>query len=145
MQIKFKKLHPDAKAPFRAHPDDRGADLFAVDIENIMIGATVAFRVKSGIALEYPPGIDGEVRARSSIYKTGWILSNGVGTIDHSYRGEITAVFYIAADGAGYEVGDRFAQLVIPGVDPRDIEFVEVNELSKTERGCGGYGSTGIR
>lgn len=141
--IKFKKLHKDAKAPFRAHPEDRGADLTCVTA-NFVDGC---WKYGSGLAFEFPDGLDAEVRSRSSIHKTGLILSNGVGTIDNGYRGEVKGVFYPIIDSRygfdPYKVGDRFAQMIIPGVDPRDIVFKEVNQLSETVRGAGGYGSTG--
>lgn len=98
----------------------------------------------TGIAIEIPEGYEGEIRARSSIYKTGLILSNGVGTIDSDYRGEIMAKFYesdIIGGGTPYNVGDRIAQLLIKPVE--SPEFVEVSELSDTQRGEGSYGSTG--
>ena len=88
-----------------------------------------------------------DVRSRSSILKTGMWLSNGVGTIDATYRGPISMVFYKMADepdGTEYQVGDRVGQIVFPQVPIDDIKLVEVDELSDTERGDRGYGSTGI-
>lgn len=137
----------EPKTPFHGHEDDRGFDLVCVHYEKV---SEYVWRYHSGLAFAFPDGIDAEVRARSSIYKTGMILSNGIGTIDHGYTGEVQAVFYeiIPAQLDGqeskrYRSGDRFCQLVIPGIDPRRIVFEEVQELPKTSRGAGGYGSTG--
>lgn len=146
--IKFKKIRQsgwlEPQAPFHAHEDDRGFDLTCVAIDRV---EEYVWRYHSGLAFAFPEGIDGEVRARSSIYKTGLILSNGVGTIDHGYTGEVQAVFYeifsTMISDKMYEPGERFCQLVIPGVDPRQIVFEEVEELPTTTRGAGGYGSTG--
>jgi dUTP pyrophosphatase len=83
-----------------------------------------------------------DFRPRSSVWQTGMVLSNCTGTIDESYTGEISAVFYhIMPNMPKYEVGDRIGQIKIGVTFP--IEFVEVEELDKTARGDGGYGSTG--
>lgn len=140
--IRYKKLSEKAQAPWHAHEDDRGFDLFATS----KVYENGVFKFGCGLAFEFPEGIDAELRARSSVYKTGLILSNGVGTIDHGYRGEVMAVFYsapVVIPVSDYNIGDRFAQIVIPGVDPRNVIFEEVEELSNTARGEGGYGSTG--
>ena len=92
--------------------------------------------------MEIPEGYEGEIRPRSSVHKTGMILSNCVGTIDSGYRGEIMAVFWkIPFIGKPYKVGDRIMQILIKPVP--DVKFMEAETLSKTERGTGGYGSTG--
>jgi dUTP pyrophosphatase len=85
----------------------------------------------------------GLVFPRSSVYKTGFSLTNCVGVIDSDYRGEIMAKFadtYLG-DVEGYEVGDRICQMIIMPVP--EVEYVEADKLSSTERGAGGYGSTG--
>ena len=146
--IPFVKLrNPDAcwtepEEPFHAHHDDRGFDLTCVCCEIIAPGI---YRYHSGLAFQFPDGYDAILRARSSVYKTGMILSNGTGTIDHGYIGEVQAVFYVICKPVTqiYTEGDRFAQLIIPGIDPRLVEFKEVEVLQATERGSGGYGSTG--
>lgn len=128
--------------PFHGHHDDRGFDLTCVGYEEITPGI---YRYHSGLAFQFPDGYDAILRARSSVYKTGMILSNGTGTIDHGYTGEVQAVFYVICKPVTqiYVEGDRFAQLIIPGIDPRLVEFKEVDVLQATERGSGGYGSTG--
>lgn len=83
-----------------------------------------------------------DLRPRSSIWKTGMVLSNCIGTIDELYRGEVSAVFYhLMPNMPKYEVGDKIGQIKLGFTLP--IKFVEVEELSETERGNGAYGSTG--
>ena len=138
LEVRFKKLDPEAKAPYQATPGSAGFDLTAVSSENVEDSWHI--RYGTGLAVEIPAGHVGLVFPRSSVYKTKLLLSNGVGVIDSDYRGEITAVF---AKGSGdeYKVGDRIAQLVIMPIPA--VKFVEAEELSETERGAGGYGSTG--
>lgn len=82
-----------------------------------------------------------DLRPRSSIWKTGMVLSNSVGTVDELYNGEISAVFYhLMTDMPKYKIGDRIAQCKLGFTVP--MEFVEVDKLDETERGDGGYGST---
>ena len=83
-----------------------------------------------------------DLRPRSSIYKTGMVLSNAVGTVDDLYRGEVSAIFYhVFTEMPRYRVGDRIGQIKLGFTLP--IEFEEVDELGRTLRGDGGYGSTG--
>jgi dUTP pyrophosphatase len=93
-----------------------------------------------GISVEIPKGFVGLIFPRSSIRKYDLILSNAVGVIDSGYRGELQATFKKTGLHK-YEVGDRGAQLMI--IPYPEVEFVEVDELSDTERGEGGFGSTG--
>ena len=138
--IRFKKLHPDAKAPYQATPGSAGFDLTAVSVEPVEEYFWAA-RYGTGLAVEIPEGHVGLVFPRSSIYKTEQSLPNCVGVIDSDYRGEITAVFSKGAQDRAYKVGDRIAQLVIMPIPA--VRFVEAEELTETERGAGGYGSTG--
>lgn len=129
--------------PFHAHEDDKGFDLFCVGIEAL---APKIWRLYSGLHFQFPEGIDAELRMRSSVYKHRMFLSDGVGTIDHGYRGEVNGVFYQLDDDSSrlYKPGDRFAQLIIPGVNPKEIEFIEVYEFTdQTKRGSKGFGSSG--
>lgn len=139
MQIKIKKLHKNAKIPRYAKPGDAGMDLTAT--ERIIKDSQVF--VKFGIAMEIPEGYVGLIFPRSSIYKTGLNLSNSVGVIDSCFRGEICAVFNIGvvSGASSYDVGDRCAQIII--MPYPQVEFEEVEELSETERGSGGFGSSG--
>ena len=97
-------------------------------------------KYKFGIAIEIPNGYVGLLFPRSSVYKKRQVLSNCVGVIDAGFRGEISVVM-IGTSHESYKVGERAAQLIIMPF-PK-IEFEEVQELSETERGSGGYGSTG--
>jgi len=143
MQIKFKKLHPDAVAPKQGTPGSAGFDLTACRVEHLYAdyGHFMA-RYHSGIAVEIPNGYVGLIFPRSSVCKTSLRLTNAVGVIDSDYRGEITGVFDNDIPGENiYHPGERFAQLVIVPIP--EVEYVEVEELTPTERGAGGYGSTG--
>ena len=139
MKIKMKKLHPDAVIPRYAKAGDAGLDLTAVEI--VTDGSLLTY--KTGLAVEIPNGYVGLLFPRSSVYKTGQTLTNCVGVIDSGYRGEIMMKFSFSPQGSEYEVGDRIGQLLI--MPYPKVEFVEVDELSKTSRGSGGYGSTGFK
>lgn len=137
--VRFKKIGVDAVDPVRSYRDDAGYDLTAVSVERIGL---FRYRYGTGIAMEIPTGYEGECRPRSSIFRTGMWLSNSPGTIDAGYRGEIMAVFYaIPFFARPYKIGDRIMQLLIKPVPP--VEFMEVYNLSSSDRGKGGYGSTG--
>lgn len=137
MQIRFKKMHPMAKAPTQGTAGAAGYDLMAVDYSKEK--EVDAWSYRTGIAVEIPAGYVGLITPRSSIYRTGSMLCNSVGVIDSDYRGEITAKF--TGSTKPYNVGERICQLLIVPVEV--VEFTRVDELSETERGTGGYGSTG--
>ena len=148
MKVRVKKLHPNAVLPYKqeGHDNDFCYDCVAVSCEEI---APNVYRYGLGLAFEIIredgkseiiTDIDG--RPRSSVWKTGMILSNCVGTIDEPYRGEVAAIFYhILPDMPKYEVGDRVIQICLNKTE--NIEFEEVDDLSETVRGTGGFGSTG--
>jgi len=138
MKIKMKKLHPDAVIPRYAKPGDAGMDLTAVWMNQEMDLVTYG----TGLAAEIPGGHVGLLFPRSSIYKTKMVLTNCVGVIDSGYRGEIMMKFKMTDNRTMYSVGDRIGQLVI--MPYPKVEFEEVDELSETSRGSGGYGSTGV-
>lgn len=149
MEVKIKKLHPNAVIPTYAKDGDAGMDLTAVTKSydrdgNIVYG--------TGLAFEIPKGYVGLVFPRSSISNLDITMSNCVGVIDSGYRGEVTAKFKpamlfnreqrpIILNNRIYEVGERVAQIII--IPYPQITFVEADELSETERGAGGYGSSG--
>lgn len=163
MLVRFKRLHPDAVVPFKKYPEDFCYDVVATSEQEIApnvwkYGIGLAFEIQGKPEdlvvenefgkelLRIPQGRDWNVsidlRPRSSIYKTGMLLSNAVGTIDELYRGEVSAVFYHVFPGMPrYRVGDRIGQIKLGFTLP--IEFEEVDELGRTLRGDGGYGSTG--
>ena len=143
MKVNIKKLNEKAVVPSYAKNGDAGMDLVATSI----IGETLgSITYGLGIALEIPEGFVGLVFPRSSIRKTNLQLSNSVGLIDSGYRGELQATFNKVqgidnVERENYKVGDRVCQIMI--IPYPTIEFEEVNELSNTERGEGGFGSTG--
>lgn len=141
--IPYKKIRRNACAPFHAHDNDAGWDLSVSKIRLDDTGRMITYGC--GLAFDFSSVGFADVRSRSSVYKHNLMLSNGVGTIDAGYRGEVTGVFYLMhGDCKLYRYGDRFLQLVFPNLSPDDtVEFVEVESLNETSRGVGGYGSTG--
>lgn len=143
MEIKFKKLDPRAVTPVRAHDTDAGFDLVATQITTELNECGQLILVyHTGIAVEIPKGYFALLVPRSSIAKKSLILTNCAGVIDAGYRGEIMAKFRSTTDvvPAVYKEGERFAQLLI--LPSPDITFTETLELSTSDRGEGGYGST---
>jgi len=138
MKVKIKKLHPDAVIPSYAKAGDAGMDLTAVSAVNDN-GRHITYH--TGLAVEIPKGYVGLLFPRSSVYKTDMALSNCVGVIDSGYRGELMMKFAFNDNSKLYEVGERVGQLII--MPYPQVEFEEVQELSSTDRGEGGYGSTG--
>ena len=140
MRVRIKKLNPNAVIPKYAKDNDAGLDLVATTIKE---NTTFQITYGLGIALEIPDGFVGLIFPRSSIRNTELILSNSVGVVDAGYRGELQATFNKSngLDSIAYKVGDRVCQLII--IPHPIIELEEVNELNNTERGTGGFGSTG--
>lgn len=141
MNLKIKKLHPDAIVPNYAHPGDAGLDLFSVEETSIEPGAS--HMVKTGISIELPPGTEGQVRPRSGLaLKHQITLLNSPGTIDEGYRGEV-GVIVINHGKETFDVakGMKIAQLLVKPV--LRVEVTVVDDLSDTARGAGGFGSTG--
>ena len=165
MKVKIKKTHPDAVVPYKTHKLDFCYDCVAVSEEEV---APNVWKYGLGIALQVERlwevigeygntnqehvwfdfkklvgNISIDARPRSSIWKTGMILSNCEGTIDELYTGEISAVFYhVMPNMPRYKVGQKVVQIKLGATLP--MEFVEVDELDETERGANGYGSTGV-
>jgi len=152
--LKFKKLHPEATLPKYAHEGDAGMDIFSIGHVELPNGIPVL--IKTGLAAEIPDGYELQVRSRSGLALKGVSVENAPGTIDSKYRGEIGVIltfrndkqFRHTTDGGTsrqewYNVnkGDKIAQLVLSPVTFAEVE--EVQELSVTDRGSGGFGSTG--
>lgn len=148
MEVKIKKLVENAVIPKYAHSTDAGLDLTAVSKEN----KNGVYIYGTGLAIEIPEGYVGLIFPRSSNYKQDLWLTNCVGVIDSGYRGEIKFMFKdvltnkILTPGEydehkTWEVGDRVGQLII--MPYPSINLVEVNDLSNSDRGEGGFGSTG--
>ena len=138
--VKVKKLVPEAVIPSYSKVGDAGMDLTITrEIENTSFSVSYGF----GIAMEIPQGYVGLVFPRSSVRNQDLILSNCVGVIDSGYRGELQATFKKTngLDSIKYKVGERGGQIII--LPYPTIYMTEVPELSDTERGSGGFGSTG--
>ena len=160
MKVKLLKMDEKAVTPFKKYDTDFCYDMVAVSEEEI---APNVWKYRLGLAMQVERGIEEiikvkkhkeyfdflfseiklsiDIRARSSVWKTGMVLSNCIGTVDEDFTGEVSAVFYhVLPNMPRYKVGDRVCQMKIGFTLP--IEFEYVDELSKTERADGGYGST---
>jgi len=157
MKVKFKKLHPNAKLPSYAKPGDAGMDLCAcLDMINwskvmnpedyaIYVAPGTIELIPIGLSMELPPGYEAQIRPRSGLaLKEGITVLNSPGTIDEGYRGPVGIILINhLQSNFSFKVtnGMKIAQMVIKPVERAEIE--EVEELSDTERGQGGFGSTG--
>ncbi len=151
MEVKIKKLYKDSRIPTKAHTTDAGYDLYAYSKSYDEDGNVV---YGSGVAMEIPKGYVGLIFPRSSNAQKDLLLSNSVGVIDSGYRGEISFKFkpsnviekpdlaYIPERIRKYGVDERIGQIII--MPYPEIEFAEVEELSASDRGTGGYGSSGV-
>lgn len=144
MEVKFETLLYDAKEPTYGTADSAGADLYAAGLDEalpILPGETKV--IHTGICVEIPKGYVGLVFARSGMAtKRGLAPANKVGVIDSDYRGEIMVALYNhGCEFEHVEPGERIAQLVV--VPFVHCDFKQVDELSETDRGNGGFGSTG--
>lgn len=143
MKVKIKKLCDNAVMPTKAHATDAGFDLYCTSKEVDWDKRQIICH--TGLAFEIPEGFVGLLFPRSSVSNKPLIMANSVGVIDSCYRGEVTAKFNITdmrQSGMNhYQVGNKVAQIII--IPYPEIEFEEADELSETDRGTGGYGSTG--
>lgn len=145
MKVRIKKLNENAVIPYKTYDKDFCYDVVAVSEEEI---APNVWKYGLGLAFqlvrdnEFKGNLSIDFRPRSSVYKTGMVLSNCTGTVDELFTGEVSAVFYhIFPNMERYKVGDRIGQIKLGITLP--MEFEEVQELSETERGGNSYGSTG--
>lgn len=142
MIVYFKKLCPDAVTPMKAHQSDAGFDLTAISAawdKNVTY-----LEYNTGICIEIPKGHVGLIFQRSSVSNVSQILSNCVGVIDSGYRGEIKFRFKDIINGVPqrrYVPGEKIGQLIIMPIP--EIELIETENLSESDRGTGGFGSTG--
>lgn len=149
MKVKVKKLNENAVIPFKTYEKDFCYDVVAVSEEEVApnvwkYGIGLAFQIdRDSLFAHRYLNLSIDLRPRSSVWKTGMVLSNCVGTIDELYTGEVSAVFYhVFPNMERYKVGQRIGQIKIGTTMP--IEFVVVDELDETERNSGSYGSTGV-
>ena len=142
MTLRFRKIHPDAVLPAYAHPSDAGMDVRSV--EDLTIAPGKRALVHTGLVMLLPPMYEAQVRPRSGLaLKSGVTVLNTPGTIDSGYRGEVGVILANFGD-ADFHVrkGDKIAQIVIAPVTQPEI--VETTEVDETDRGSGGFGSTGV-
>ncbi len=143
MQIKIKKLSPKASLPEYAHGPLEDAGLDVRSIEATVLVPNVPFAVSTGLALEIPSGYEVQLRPRSGLaLKHAITLANSPATIDPGYRGELKVIM-INLGKAPYEIkdGDRIAQMVVSKYE--DISWEELTDLADSNRGHGGFGSSG--
>ena len=143
MNVRILRLKPTAQLPTYQTSGAAAADLRACIDEPIVLEKGQRYIVPTGIALQLPEGYEAQVRARSGLSaKYGLTLANGIGTIDADYRGEVGVIMInLGDDTFTIEPGMRIAQMAI--VEAKQAIFTEVSELDETDRGEGGYGSTG--
>ena len=141
MTLKFKRIHPDAALPAYAHPGDAGMDVKST--ADITIPAGGRSLVPTGLVMMLPPMYEAQVRPRSGLaLKHGVTVLNTPGTIDSGYRGEVGVILFNSSDSDFHVAkGDKIAQIVIAPVTRADI--VETDSVDDTDRGTGGFGSTG--
>ncbi len=141
--VKVAKTDPNARMPTKGSSHAAGWDLYCLEDTTVNFRSSV--KLRTGLRVAIPEGFEGQVRARSSLGSKGLILPHSIGTIDADYRGELFVLMTWIGEGDSYEVksGERIAQLVISPIP--DVLFSEVEEadLGETERGEGGFGSTG--
>lgn len=143
LQVKVKKLHPDAKLPKKSFTKDSGADLCSIE-DAVLVPGEVRV-IKTGIAIALPCGHEGQVRSRSGLSAKSWVqVHNSPGTVDEPYRNELGVILH-NDNKTDFKIskGDRIAQMVVMPVPP--VEYIEVQELDNTDRGQGGFGSTGVK
>ena len=141
--VKLKKLNKDAIIPDYAHKGDAGMDLYS--IQDDIIEPLTWKLIPTGLACELPEGTEGQVRSKSGIaLKNGVFVLNTPGTVDENYRGEIGVVLYNLNTKEPFVIkkGQKIAQYVINAIEY--VDTIEVEQLDSTDRGEGGFGSTGL-
>ena len=138
--MKIRITRPDVQVPSYAKNGDAGFDLRAA--EEVMMFDNAIVAIPTGLKMEVPKGYSGDIRPRSGQAKRGLTVVNSPGTIDSGYRGEVLVLAHnVSGDAIIVAKGERIAQMVI--VPYLDVEFEVVEELDATDRGNGGFGSTG--
>ncbi|MCS7213645.1 MAG: dUTP diphosphatase [Candidatus Calescibacterium sp.] len=142
LELKVKLLTDTAKLPIYATENSAGMDLFSDEETEIQPFEIKA--VRTGISVEIPQGYEGQVRPRSGLALKGITVANAPGTIDSDYRGEVKVILInLSRETFKVEKGMRIAQLIISKYEK--VQIKEVDKLSETKRGEGGFGSTGLR
>ena len=140
MKLKVRKLHEDARLPTKATPGSVCYDVYSVEAKALL--PMERWMIPTGLAFELPRWIGLDIRPRSGLASLGLVILNSPGTLDSDYRGELK-ISCINLSGGNFIVnkGDRIAQ--IRPFQAEELEFKEVEELTETPRGIGGFGSTG--
>ena len=143
VEVLFAKLDPDASIPTQGSKSAAGWDLRALEDTTVSRGTST--KIRTGLAVAIPEGWEGQIRSRSSLGAKGMIMPNGIGTIDSDYRGElmVLATWIGEGDEINLSKGERIAQMLISPVPLTTFREVSFDNLSKTERGKGGFGSSG--
>ena len=139
MILRFKKNSPNAQTPTKAHPTDAGFDMYVAQVSIDEAAGIITYN--TSISVEIPAGHVGLLFPRSSVYKTQQSLCNSVGVVDSGYRGDVQFKYYLRNREALYNVGDKCGQIVI--MPYPEVVFEEAAELADSDRGEGGFGSTG--
>lgn len=140
VDVKIRKVHPDAVLPKRAHPTDAGMDVTAISME--MTEDYIEY--DTGLQFQLPPGYVMLIFPRSSNSKKDLLMCNSVGVLDAGYTGNLKFRFKLTTDGYTekiYNPGDKIGQIII--LPYPEINFIETEEFDETDRGSGGFGSTG--
>ena len=143
VEVMFAKLDPEASKPTQGTKSAAGWDLRA--LEETVVSKGTSTKIRTGLAVAIPEGWEGQIRSRSSLGAKGMIMPNGVGTIDSDYRGELMVLATWIGEGNSItlEKGERIAQMLISPVPLTIFREVSFEQLSTTDRGEGGFGSSG--
>ena len=143
MVVKIARTDPGARMPTKGSEHAAGWDLYS--LEDTVVPFRSSVKLRTGLHIAIPLGFEGQVRARSSLGSKGLILPHSIGTIDSDYRGEDFVLMTWIGEGESYLVksGERIAQLVIAPIPKIGFSEVDIEALGATERGEGGFGSTG--
>lgn len=143
VEVLFAKLAPDASEPTQGSKSAAGWDLRALEDTVVRKGSST--KIRTGLAVAIPEGWEGQIRSRSSLGAKGMIMPNGIGTIDSDYRGELMVLATWIGEGEQIELkkGERIAQMLIAPIPVITYKEVNLDQLSTTDRGTGGFGSSG--
>ena len=143
VEVLFARLDEEASQPTQGTKSAAGWDLRALNDTEVMKGSST--KIRTGLAVAIPEGWEGQIRSRSSLGAKGMIMPNGVGTIDSDYRGELMVLATWIGEGDSIKLskGERIAQMLIAPVPITTYKEVGFDELSTTDRGEGGFGSSG--
>ena len=143
VEVLFAKLDEGASQPTQGTKSAAGWDLRALNDTEVVKGSST--KIRTGLAVAIPEGWEGQIRSRSSLGAKGMIMPNGVGTIDSDYRGELMVLATWIGEGDSIKLskGERIAQMLIAPVPLTTYKEVSFDELSTTDRGEGGFGSSG--